>query len=356
MSAAREIPAPDASALDVVVVGNVGIDTNVYHPAGDIDFSVEANFTDNRDCVGHAGGYSSRGFARLGLRTAFVGHVGAGSGGDVGSDFGGDFVRRSLEGDGIDISALGTDPAGTARSINMMFADGSRKNFYDGKGHMELDPPDGADAVLERCAGYNRAGHGRPGLALFHLANWARRLLPAARRAGLRIACDLQDVRQVDDPYRRDFVHHADVLFFSGANHGDAEELMAAFLELARADGRPDRLHVQGLGGRGCMVGRHEGGEPIVERFPALDSARAEGLGFGPVVDTNGAGDALAVGFLDAWHFQELPIERAIPRAILRGQLAARHTCALKADSSRLITRGELERLEKRMDRPRDDQ
>ena len=36
---------------DVAVVGNVGVDTNVYLSAQGIDFSVEANFTENIDCV-----------------------------------------------------------------------------------------------------------------------------------------------------------------------------------------------------------------------------------------------------------------------------------------------------------------
>jgi len=62
--------------LDVVVVGNVGVDTNVYPLAGEIDWGVEANFTRNLDCVGQAGGFSSRGWARLGRRTAFLGCVG----------------------------------------------------------------------------------------------------------------------------------------------------------------------------------------------------------------------------------------------------------------------------------------
>ena len=53
------------SNFDVVVVGNVGIDTNVYLPGSDIDFSVEANFTENFDYVGQAGGYASQGFAQL---------------------------------------------------------------------------------------------------------------------------------------------------------------------------------------------------------------------------------------------------------------------------------------------------
>jgi len=34
---------------------------------------VETNFTRNVDCVGQAGGYSSRLFARLGKRTGYIG-------------------------------------------------------------------------------------------------------------------------------------------------------------------------------------------------------------------------------------------------------------------------------------------
>ena len=56
--------------FEVVVVGNVGVDTNVYLPGVDIDFSVESNFTQNIDYVGQAGGYSARGFAQLGRKTA----------------------------------------------------------------------------------------------------------------------------------------------------------------------------------------------------------------------------------------------------------------------------------------------
>lgn len=70
--------------VDVVVVGNVGIDTNVFFQSGEIDFSGEANFTENIDVLGQAGGYASRGYARLGTSTAFIGCVGA--------DFSGDYI------------------------------------------------------------------------------------------------------------------------------------------------------------------------------------------------------------------------------------------------------------------------
>lgn len=293
--------------LDVVVVGNVGIDTNVYPYGDEIDWSVEANFTRNLDCLGQAGGYASRGYAQLGRRTAFMGYVG--------DDFCGRFVRQELGRDGIDLSALFVDPAGTSRSVNFMYRDGRRKNFYDGGSHMTLSPdPAVCRAVLARAR-----------LAHFHLPNWARRFLPVARELGMVVACDLQDVVGLPDAYRQDFIEAADVLFFSAVNHADP----APLIEAMRA-GRPDRVVVAGMGARGCALGTSAG----VRLFPPAELDI-------PVVDANGAGDALAVGFLDAWALQGLPPEEAVRR----GQLAARFTCGIRSSSSALITRGELERL-----------
>jgi len=77
----------DRKENDVVVVGNVGIDTNVYF-YGEPRFDVESNYTTNIDYVGQAGGYSARGFAQLGYKTAFIGYVG--------DDFSGDYSDVSL--------------------------------------------------------------------------------------------------------------------------------------------------------------------------------------------------------------------------------------------------------------------
>lgn len=291
----------------VVVIGNVGIDTNVYLPGADIDFRVEANFTENLDTVGQAGGYSARGYTALGRAAAFIGHVG--------DDYHGRFVRRTLAADGIDLNALFTDPRGTARSVNIMYRDGRRKNFYDGKGHMDLQ------VDLEQC----RAVLSGARLAHFHLPNWARTLLPLAQAAGLLIAADIQDVTDPDDPYRRDFINAADVLFFSAANHADPAPLIRRF-----GAGRPERVVVCGMGARGCGLGL--GGEVRFFPPPPLDW---------PVLDTNGAGDALAVGFLDGYVFGGLSPEQAL----LRGQIAARHTCALRGTSDGLIDRARLDRV-----------
>ncbi len=291
--------------VDVVVVGNVGIDTNVYLPGKDIDFRVEANFTENIDYVGQAGGYASRGYAQLGKKTAFIGYVG--------DDYSGRFIREEFARDGIDTTALFIDPLGTSRSINFMYRDGRRKNFYDGKGHMQLQPD------LEIC----RTVLARSKLAHFNIPNWARHLLPIAKELGLTIACDIQDVVSANDDYRQDFIAYADVLFFSATNYTDPTPLIEAFLKI-----KPDQIVISGMGANGCAVGTSDG----VQFFPAVEMEA-------PVIDTNGAGDGLAVGFLASFVLDSY----ALSDSIRRGQITARYTCTQKASSSNLITPDKLE-------------
>lgn len=292
---------------EVVVIGCAGVDTHVFLPGREVDWSVEANFTENLDTPGQAGVYASRGYAALGRRTAFIGNLGA--------DACGDLVRAALIRDGIDTSGLFTDPAGTARSINVMHADGRRKNFYDARGTPGLGPD---PAVCRRLLSGARLAH-------VHLADWARHLLPMARELGVVVACDLQDVVDPEDPYRRDFIAGADILFFSAANHADPEPLIQGFLRSPTL-----RLVVAGMGAQGCALGSREG----IRRFPpvALEA---------PVVDTNGAGDSLAVGFLAAHVLGGLPLETAVDH----GQLAARHCCTLRGTSEGLLTAPDLARL-----------
>ncbi len=289
---------------EVVVVGNIGIDTNVYPYGEAINWEVEANFTENLDYVGQAGGYAARGYAALGYTTAFIGHVG--------NDPGGHYIREVLAHDGIDTQALWIDSAGTARSVNFMYRDGRRKNFYDGKGHMQLVPD------LELC---QRVLSGAR-LAHVNLPNWARRLLPLAQSLGLTIACDLQDLVDLDDPYRADFIAAATVVFCSAVNHPPGE-LVHVLLER-----HPELTVVVGMGAHGCAVGTATG----INFFPPphLDL---------PVIDTNGAGDSLAVGFLSSYVLEGRPLTESI----IRGQIAARHACSLRATSDGLISAAQLE-------------
>jgi acarbose 7IV-phosphotransferase len=293
--------------FDVVVIGNAGIDTNVYLMGEDIDFNVEANFTQNIDMVGQAGGFAARGYNRLGLKTSFIGYVG--------DDFQGRYITEVLAEDGIDTSGIAIDPAGTSRSVNIMYKDGRRKNFYDGKSHMILRMDE------EKCRGI----FSKSKLAHFNIPNWARFLLPLAKQAGTTIACDIQDVVDIQDPYRREFVEFADFLFFSSVNFPDPGKLMTEFLKI-----NPNLIILSGMGSKGCALGT----KSHVQYFQPVRMKE-------PVIDTNGAGDALAVGFLTSYLFLGCPLEEAVNK----GQIAARHTCTLKGDSNHLITREHMERV-----------
>jgi sugar/nucleoside kinase (ribokinase family) len=294
------------SSYDAVVIGAFGVSTAVTLPADGRGHGVEMTFTDVRDSIGHAGGDSALGFAALGGRTAAVGHVG--------DDPPGDWVRAELARAGIDTSALDADPAGTARSVSLVAPDGGRSGYYDGRGHLTaVAPADGAATVAAAR------------LALFHLANWSRQLLPTARRAGVTVAVDLQDLLDPDDPYRRDYVEQADILFFSAVNVPDPGATITALL-----GDRTDRVVVAGLGARGCAVGTGDG----IRLHPPVQLDL-------PVVDTNGAGDALAVGFLTSYVLDGRPLDEAAHR----GQVAARWVCGQRSSSFPLITAAELDRL-----------
>lgn len=275
--------------MDVAVIGNAGIDTCIYLYGDRIDESVEANFTQNVDAVGQAGGYASRSYAAMGYKTAFIGALG--------DDPAGRWVRDQLTAEGVDLSGCFRDPQGTARSINLVFADGRRKNFYDGKGHMALEPD--LDALRPILAGAR--------LAHVNIPNWARRLLPLLHELGIPIAVDVQDVVSIDDPYRADFVDAADVLFFSAANHPDPAPVMRAYWSR-----NPRLTQVAGMGAHGCALGI--AGEVRFFAPPPPDR---------PIVDTNGAGDSLAVGFLSATLLEGLAPDIGIGW----GQAAARHIC-----------------------------
>lgn len=294
-------------APEVVVLGCAGVDTQVYLPGEDVDWSVEANFTENLDTPGQAGVYASRGYAALGRRTAFIGNLG--------QDACGAMVREVFQRDGIDTRGVFTDPAGTARSINVMYQDGRRKNFYDARAGSGLRPD--PTRCREVLAGAK--------LVHVHLADWARHLLPVARELGLVIACDLQDVVDPRDPYRQDFIREADIIFFSAANHADPAPLIRRFLR-----DRPDRIVISGMGAEGCALGTRAG----IQRFPPVLSDK-------PVVDTNGAGDSLAVGFLTS-HVLE---GRSLVESIHRGQVAARHCCTLRGTSEGLVSAPLLDAL-----------
>jgi sugar/nucleoside kinase (ribokinase family) len=53
-----------------------------------------------------------------------------------------------------------------------------------------------------------------------------------------------------------------------------------------------------------------------------------------PVIDTNGAGDALAVGFLHSFFLDGISLEEAV----FKGQILARSICSREAPKNQLMT------------------
>lgn len=293
--------------FDFLIIGGIEIDTNVFLKTPDIDYTIEVNFTDNIDYIGQTGGYSSRLIAQLGYKIAFIGYIG--------NDFSGEYIKSELRKDKINIDCLFIDPAGTKRSINIVYPNGTRKNFYDAKSSME--------SKIDINACKNILQHGK--IAHFSIVNWTRYLLPIAKELGLIISVDLQDIITFEDNYRTDYIKFADIIFFSAVNVSDIEGMIQKFLII-----NPNQIIIVGMGSKGCALG-YKG---TTHFFNPIQMEA-------PVIDSNGAGDSLAVGFLSSYYIQNKDIFESIYRA----QVLARYICTIKASTSNMVSISSYEKL-----------
>lgn len=302
-----------SAPLDALVVGAVGVDTLVYPPPSWAwDDATEGCFAEVVHTVAHGGGYAARGYAALGYRTGVLAHVG--------DDADGRLVRQTLTDDGVDLEGCVTSGR-TAHSVNVMAASGARRNFYDPRPD-GVEPPSAPmiDRLLERT----RMVH-------VNIPDWTRHVLTPARQRGVAVLVDVQDAGGSDDEYRLDFVRAADLLCASGTNLDDPE----GYARWAMSVG-PAVAVVIGLGAEGCLL--VERGGPSTRVPPvALPDDPVTGVE-PPVVDTNGAGDSLAVGLGSALLLDRLPMSDATRR----GLLAARWCCTLRGTSDGLLTREQL--------------
>lgn len=183
------------NALDIICIGAIGIDTNVYLVSEEINFNVEMNFSENIDSIGQAGGYSCLVMNQLGLNTGFIGYVG--------DDYQGKYIKEFFKSKKISTLWF-TDLQGTKRSINFMNTLGERKNFYDGKGSMNATPD------LEKCTKFLS----QTKVVHINIVNWSRKLFTVAKKLGLKISCDIQDVENLNDSYRSDFIIASEFCFY----------------------------------------------------------------------------------------------------------------------------------------------
>ncbi len=288
-----KIEKKDHRDYDICVVGAVGVDTNCYLYSETIDYINEANFTENIDGVGQAGGYCARLSKALGNRTYFFGFIG--------NDWQGEMIRQRFVEEQIEHRFF-LEKKGTKRSVNIVSKDGSRKNFYDGKSAMDIivNPDDFKEQFRN-----SQVIH-------FNIVNWTRQLLAEAKKSQCVLSSDLQDIPSLDDPYRKDYLEQADVIFFSGVNLHEPTSVLKDLMTKY-----PEKQFFCTLGKEGCIY--NDGYKIAIQNAVELDRK---------IVDTNGAGDSFAMGTLTS-----LLRGFNLHDAVFRGQICARYTCTLKADT-----------------------
>ncbi|WDZ84562.1 carbohydrate kinase family protein [Micromonospora cathayae] len=250
--------------FDLLVIGGLGVDVRVRVPTFPLPV-VDSLLVDPIDLrIGNTGAGVALAAHALGLRVALV---------DVlGDDPPADVVRAALARTGVH-PLLRTDPGGTRRSVNLVDPTGRRMSLHDPRPWRGPAP-----FTVDELAGLaGQAAH-------VHLSimDWTRELLPALRTAlpaGIGLSTDLHDWDGGND-YHRPFADLAELVFVSGVRLGASAGRVAAALA--------PRTVLVTHGADGSVLHRPGHGPA---RIPAAVPPAA-------VVDSNGAGDAFAAGFV----------------------------------------------------------
>ena len=210
----------------------------------------------------------------------------------IGNDPQARLVWDALAADGIDGEFVRPLLPETPQSVILYDGDGRRQINVDLKNIQEQPyPPDAFAAALNGCA-----------LAALCNINFSRPMLGVCRERGIPIATDVHALSALHDPYNRDFLAAADILFMSHEHlPTDPATWAARLLEQYHP-----RVFVIGLGKEGALLAVP--GDRFIGRLPAV-TAR-------PVVNTIGAGDALFSAFLHSYLRSADPYD-ALKRATL---------------------------------------
>ncbi|MEU7904919.1 carbohydrate kinase family protein [Actinoplanes sp. NPDC049118] len=236
----------------------------------------------HHDSLGGTSAGKALNLARLGMQVTLLTLVG--------DDDAGSRITAGLRIPGIDL-VVSPSANGSERHVNLMDDQGQRLSVY-----LTLPMPAQTVAVAPELID-------AADVVVADLADHARPVLRAARRAGKPVWCDLHDYDGVSE-FQREFRDAADYLFLSGERLADPE----AFLRERTAAG--SRLAVCTLGAQGAIA-CERGGRVI--RVPATPA--------GEVIDTNGAGDAFFAGFLAA-HLGGAPLTECLRQASRAGATA----------------------------------
>ncbi|MFG2283420.1 PfkB family carbohydrate kinase [Streptomyces asoensis] len=293
----------DPGAFDVLVLGGAGVDTIVHVPELPLPYA-DSYMIDGgiRARAGQTGDFVALGLTALGLDVHHLDFLG--------DDPEGDLVRALHRDKGIALTTV-PQPAGTKRAVNLVGPDGRRLSLYD---NSRGRPDDRFPAnTLRALAAASRHAH----VSITHPCAEA---LPVLREAGVGISTDLHNW-DGENPYHEAFAREADVVFVSVAALADPEATMRRIAERGRAE-----VVVATAGAKGARL--LADGE--ITHVPAAVPP-------GPVVDSNGAGDAFAAAFLFGRLSGEPPL-----RCAEFGALAGAYACTVPATESAALPRDAL--------------
>ncbi|MGK4584631.1 adenosine kinase [Kitasatospora sp. HPMI-4] len=291
-----------STETDVLVLGGAGVDTVVYVPELPVPFADSHMVPGIEMRAGQTGDFVALGVSALGLRTHHLDMIG--------DDPQGELVRALHRDRGIALTEVPL-PGGTRRAVNLVGPDGRRLSLYDDSRSQPADRL--PEATVRALASVSRHAH----VSITHPCAHA---LPVLREAGVTISTDLHNW-DGDNAYHEPFAYQADLVFVSTTALADPERTMRRIAERGRA-----RVVVATAGAEGAFL--LADGE--LTHVPAVTPPA-------PVVDSNGAGDAFASGFLFGWLAGE-PLRRCGRYGAIAGAFA----CAVPGTRTDVISRSEL--------------
>ncbi|MFJ9916377.1 carbohydrate kinase family protein [Actinacidiphila glaucinigra] len=256
----------DESPYDVLVVGGSGVDTVVRVDSLPVPLVDSLGVEPVREWPGQTGGNVALGCRALGMSVKFLDFVG--------EDWVGTMLRERLAKGDVDFEPL-ISPAGTRRAVNLVDATGHRMSFYDGRDPADLRMP--REFYLPHL---RRARH-----VHLSISHFTRFLYDDIEELGLPVSTDLHDWDGLAE-YQREFARRSDLVFLSAAGAG---ERIADVMRGILRDGRAQAVIATAGAGGAYLLARDGGSTP--RHIPAVAPP-------GPVVDSNGAGDAFLCGFL----------------------------------------------------------
>ncbi|MET9676204.1 adenosine kinase [Streptomyces sp. NPDC006482] len=291
------------SEYDVLVLGGSGVDTIVYVPELPLPYADSYMIRPGIETrAGQTGDFVALGLSSLGLRTHHLDMIG--------DDPSGDLLRAFHRDRGIGFTEVPL-PGGTKRAVNLVGPDGRRLSLYDDSRSRE------SDRLPEELVGSLAAASRHAHVSITYPCAFT---LPQLRAAGLTISTDLHNW-DGENPYHEPFAYGADIVFVSTTALVDKEKTMRRILERGRAE-----VVVATAGAEGAYLLTADG----LAHVPTV-TPRA------PVVDSNGAGDAFASGFL----YGRLTGED-LDRCALYGAVAGAYACTVPATGSDAIDRAGL--------------